>query len=129
LLFIIYALLIYELLGYWAGHGLMAGPMLRVAPCPTTIFTIGVLLLARGSLLCDRQAASYNRHSLICSAAGTTTRPETWRPPAKKIIEYRPFASNTSKPFAFGPPISANSRHIWQSPNGLLTDFEVQRIW
>ena len=48
LFFIVYALLIYELLGYWAGHGLMAGPMFGVAPCPTTIFTIGMLLLARG---------------------------------------------------------------------------------
>ena len=47
--FIVYALLIYELLGYWAGHGLMAGPLFGVAPCPTTIFTIGILLLARGN--------------------------------------------------------------------------------
>lgn len=46
--FIVYALLIYELLGIWAGHGLMAGPMFGVAPCPTTIFTIGMLLMARG---------------------------------------------------------------------------------
>ncbi len=46
--FIVYALLIYEILGYWAGHGLMAGPLFGVAPCPTTIFTIGMLLLARG---------------------------------------------------------------------------------
>ena len=46
--FIVYALLIYELLGCWAGHGLMAGPLFGVAPCPTTIFTIGMLLLARG---------------------------------------------------------------------------------
>jgi Family of unknown function (DUF6064) len=45
---IVYALLIYELLGYWAGHGMMAGPLFGVAPCPTTIFTIGMLLLARG---------------------------------------------------------------------------------
>jgi hypothetical protein len=46
--FIVYALLIYELIGYWAGHGLMAGPLFGVSPCPTTIFTIGLLLLARG---------------------------------------------------------------------------------
>ncbi len=44
---IVYALLIYPILGMFAGHGLMAGPMFGVAPCPTTIFTIGVLLLAR----------------------------------------------------------------------------------
>jgi hypothetical protein len=46
--FIIYAMLIYPVLGLWAGHGLIAGPMFGVAPCPTTIFTIGMLLLARG---------------------------------------------------------------------------------
>ncbi len=45
---IAYALLIYALLGYWAGHGGMAGPLFGVAPCPTTIFTIGMLLLAHG---------------------------------------------------------------------------------
>jgi Family of unknown function (DUF6064) len=45
---IVYALAMYPVLGIWAGHGLMAGPMFGVAPCPTTIFTIGVLLIARG---------------------------------------------------------------------------------
>jgi len=45
---IIYALAIYPVLGIWAGHGLMAGPMSGVAPCPTTIFTIGILMMSRG---------------------------------------------------------------------------------
>jgi hypothetical protein len=45
---IAYAMLIYPILGILAGHGLLAGPMFGVAPCPTTIFTIGMLLLARG---------------------------------------------------------------------------------
>jgi hypothetical protein len=45
---IFYALFVYELLGYLSGHGLMRGPLFGVAPCPTTIFTVGVLLLARG---------------------------------------------------------------------------------
>ncbi len=44
----VYAMLIYPVLGIIAGHGLMAGPMFGVAPCPTTIFTIGMLMLARG---------------------------------------------------------------------------------
>jgi Family of unknown function (DUF6064) len=48
---IAYALLIYPLFGCWAGHGLMAGPLFGVAPCPTTIYTIGMLLLARSSRL------------------------------------------------------------------------------
>lgn len=46
--FIAYAMIIYPALRLWAGHGFMAGPMFGVAPCPTTIFTIGILLLARG---------------------------------------------------------------------------------
>jgi Family of unknown function (DUF6064) len=45
---VVYAVAIYPLLGLWAGHGFMAGPMFGVAPCPTTIFTIGLLLMARG---------------------------------------------------------------------------------
>jgi hypothetical protein len=44
---IIYALRIYPILGIWAGQGLTAGSMFGMAPCPTTIFTIGMLLLAR----------------------------------------------------------------------------------
>jgi Family of unknown function (DUF6064) len=46
---IAYAMLVYPILGIWAEHGLMSGPMFGVAPCPTTIFTIGMLLLARGA--------------------------------------------------------------------------------
>ncbi len=41
----IYALLIYPLLGRLAGHVYPAVPVFGIAPCPTTIFTIGVLLL------------------------------------------------------------------------------------
>jgi hypothetical protein len=48
---IVYAALVYEILGFFAGHGLMSGPLFGVAPCPTTIFTIGLLLLAHGSPL------------------------------------------------------------------------------
>ncbi|KJV11177.1 hypothetical protein VZ95_00100 [Elstera litoralis] len=46
--FIIEAMAVYPIIGVWAGHGLMKGPMFGVAPCPTTIFTIGVLFMARG---------------------------------------------------------------------------------
>lgn len=48
---IAYALLVYEALGYFAGHGLMNGPLFGVAPCPTTIFTIGMLMLAEGKMV------------------------------------------------------------------------------
>lgn len=46
--FVVYAMAIYPVLGVRAGHGLMMGPMFGVAPCPTTIFSIGMLMLARG---------------------------------------------------------------------------------
>jgi hypothetical protein len=49
--FIVYVVVLYPMLGIWAGHGLMAGPMFGVAPCPTVIFTIGLLLVARGRLI------------------------------------------------------------------------------
>jgi hypothetical protein len=41
-----YALVAYPLLGAAAGHGWVRGPILGVAPCPTTIFTLALLLLA-----------------------------------------------------------------------------------
>lgn len=43
---IVYAVAIYPALGWWAGHRYPAMPMFGVAPCPTTLFTIGLLLQA-----------------------------------------------------------------------------------
>jgi len=43
-LFILYAMVIYPVLGVIFGHLYPAAPMFGVAPCPTTIFTIGILL-------------------------------------------------------------------------------------
>jgi len=45
--FIVFSMLIYPLIGYLAGHRYPAVPMFGVAPCPTTIFTFGVLLFTR----------------------------------------------------------------------------------
>lgn len=44
-----YSLFIYPLLGFVFGHGYPNGPTFGV-PCPTTIFTFGILLLAAGRL-------------------------------------------------------------------------------
>jgi hypothetical protein len=44
-IFIAYALIIYPILGWAFGHGFPHGPIFGV-PCPTTIFTFGILLLA-----------------------------------------------------------------------------------
>lgn len=41
-----FSILVYPALGWLAGHRYPAMPMFGVAPCPTTIFTIGVLLQA-----------------------------------------------------------------------------------
>jgi hypothetical protein len=44
--FILYSMLLYPLLGYAFGHHYPSTPMFGVAPCPSTIFTFGVLLYA-----------------------------------------------------------------------------------
>jgi hypothetical protein len=43
-----YAAVGYPLVGMWAGHAYPAVPVFGVTPCPLTIFTLGVLLLATG---------------------------------------------------------------------------------
>jgi hypothetical protein len=44
--YIAYAAVIYPLLGMWTGHAYPQMPMFGVTPCPVTIFTFGLLLLA-----------------------------------------------------------------------------------
>ncbi len=43
---IAYAMLVYPLLGMAFGHGYPQAPVFGLVPCPTTIFTFGMLLLA-----------------------------------------------------------------------------------
>lgn len=45
-----YAAVVYPLLGAIAGHGYPRAPVFGVAPCPTTIFTFGILLFTRGAV-------------------------------------------------------------------------------
>lgn len=45
IILIVFALLIYPLLGYWLGHGFPYSPTFG-SPCPTTIFTFGMLLFS-----------------------------------------------------------------------------------
>jgi hypothetical protein len=49
-LFILYAMIGYPLLGYALGHVYPQSPMFGVAPCPTTIFTFGLLLWTTGRI-------------------------------------------------------------------------------
>ncbi|MBI5602378.1 MAG: hypothetical protein HY879_03410 [Deltaproteobacteria bacterium] len=44
LLIIAYAMVIYPLIGHLLGHRFPSSPVFGVAPCPTTIFTFGLLL-------------------------------------------------------------------------------------
>lgn len=48
--FILYAMVFYPLLGVSFGHSYPRAPMFGVAPCPTTIFTFGILLWAAKSV-------------------------------------------------------------------------------
>jgi hypothetical protein len=43
---IVYAAVAYEVLGHFTGHGWPRAPLFGVAPCPTTIFTFGMLMLS-----------------------------------------------------------------------------------
>lgn len=46
LAFIAYSLLIYPLLGLWVTHPYPETPLFGIVPCPTTIFTLGLLMVA-----------------------------------------------------------------------------------
>jgi hypothetical protein len=46
-LFILYAMVAYPIIGSLLGHGYPRSPSFGVAPCPTTIFTFGLLLWTR----------------------------------------------------------------------------------
>jgi hypothetical protein len=43
---IAFAMIVYPLIGAALGHGYPRAPMFGVAPCPTTIFTFGIFMLA-----------------------------------------------------------------------------------
>lgn len=50
LVLVAYAMVVYPLLGAALGHAWPASPVFGVTPCPTAIFTFGVLLLTLGSV-------------------------------------------------------------------------------
>lgn len=49
-LFILYAMILYPILGHIFGHVYPQSPVFGVAPCPTTIFTFGLLLWTIGKI-------------------------------------------------------------------------------
>ncbi len=46
LTFIVYALVIYPMIGSWLGHPFPRGPLFGSAPCPTVIFTFSAFLFS-----------------------------------------------------------------------------------
>ena len=50
LAFILYALVIYPLIGSWLGHPFPKGPLFGAAPCPTVIFTFSVFLFSESKV-------------------------------------------------------------------------------
>lgn len=50
LLMILYAMILYPVLGHLAGHSYPAAPVFGVAPCPTAIFTFGLMLWTAGRI-------------------------------------------------------------------------------
>lgn len=47
IIFTVYAMIVYPLVGHLLGHTYPQSPVFGVAPCPTTIFTFGILLQAK----------------------------------------------------------------------------------
>jgi hypothetical protein len=47
---IVYAMIVYPILGTLLGHGYPRSPSFGVAPCPTSIFTFGLLLLTNAKV-------------------------------------------------------------------------------
>lgn len=85
LVIIVYALLIYELQGSWARHGMMSGPMFGVAPCPTTIFTLGMLMLARGRWVIRLSIIPVLRSLVGVAAARQLSVPEDYGMPVAAL--------------------------------------------
>jgi len=48
--FIMYAMVIYPILNYLFGHAYPGMPVFGITPCPLTVFTFGILLLAKAKV-------------------------------------------------------------------------------
>ncbi len=76
--FAAYAAVVYPLAGMALGHAYPRAPLLGVAPCPTTIFTFAVLLLAEGPLPVTLYAIPFLWSLLGASAATALGIREDW---------------------------------------------------
>jgi hypothetical protein len=73
-----YAALAYPLVGAALGHAYPRAPLLGVAPCPTTIFTFAILLLAEGTVPVALYAIPFLWSLLGASAAAQLGIREDW---------------------------------------------------
>jgi hypothetical protein len=73
-----YAAVAYPLLGAALGHPYPRAPLLGVAPCPTTIFTFGILLLFEGTVPVALYAIPFLWSLLGVSAAAQLGIREDW---------------------------------------------------
>ncbi len=73
-----YAAVVYPLLGLASGHVYPRAPLLGVAPCPTTIFTLAILLLADGPVPTALYAIPFLWSLLGASAAAQLGIREDW---------------------------------------------------
>ncbi len=81
-----YAALIYPLLGVLAGHRYPAAPVCGVRPCPLSIFTCGVLLLARGPVPAALLAVPVLWSLIGGSAAFLLGVPQDWMLPVAGLL-------------------------------------------
>ena len=73
-----YAAVVYPLLGLAFGHAYPRAPLLGVAPCPTTIFTFAILLLAEEAVPVALYAIPFLWSLLGVSAAAQLGIREDW---------------------------------------------------
>jgi hypothetical protein len=78
LAFAAYAAIVYPLAGAALGHAYPRAPLLGVAPCPTTIFTFAILLLAEGTVPVALYAIPFLWSLVGVSAAAQLGIREDW---------------------------------------------------
>ncbi len=78
LTFIVYAAVLYPIIGLWLGHALRALPMFGVTPCPVSVFTFGLFLLSTSGLPRGLLAIPFVWSLVGGSAAILLNVPQDW---------------------------------------------------
>lgn len=84
--FVGYAIVLYPLIGIWTGHAYPRMPAFGVMPCPVTIFTFGLLLLAKQPLPRPLLAIPLTWSLIGGSAAFLLGVPQDWLLLASGVI-------------------------------------------